>query len=70
MNINYLLLYFLIREMNKKLYDSNDGLRSALASQMVAAKRRVSSLFAQLRFLILAGIVRKNLNVLPSAQVK
>lgn len=41
--------YFLehiIREMNKKLYDSNDGLRSALASEVVAAKRRVSPLFA------------------------
>lgn len=40
------VLYFLeriIRETNKKLYDSNDGLRSALAS---AAKRRVSPLFA------------------------
>lgn len=33
----------IIRETNKKLYDSNDGLRSALAS---AAKRRVSPLFA------------------------
>ncbi|XP_014897622.1 ras and EF-hand domain-containing protein isoform X3 [Poecilia latipinna] len=31
-----------LQEMNKKLYDSNDGLRSALASQMVAAKRRLS----------------------------
>lgn len=31
--------------MNKKLYDSNDGLRSALASHVVAAKRRVSSLW-------------------------
>uniref|UniRef100_A0A3B5MRT4 RAS and EF-hand domain containing 2 n=1 Tax=Xiphophorus couchianus TaxID=32473 RepID=A0A3B5MRT4_9TELE len=31
-----------ILEMNKKLYDSNDGLRSALASQTVAAKRRLS----------------------------
>lgn len=30
--------------MNKKLYDSNDGLRSALASEAVAAKRRVSFL--------------------------
>lgn len=42
------LLYFIkptIREMNKKLYDSNDGLRSALASEVVAAKRRVSPLF-------------------------
>ncbi|KAG7246157.1 hypothetical protein CRUP_022593, partial [Coryphaenoides rupestris] len=28
------------REMNKKLYDSNDGLRSALASEAVATKRR------------------------------
>ncbi|TNN23483.1 Ras and EF-hand domain-containing protein [Liparis tanakae] len=34
------------RETNKKLYDSNDGLRSALASEAVAAKRRVSPLFA------------------------
>lgn len=33
-------LEHVIRETNKKLYDSNDGLRSALAS---AAKRRVSS---------------------------
>ncbi|XP_008410566.1 ras and EF-hand domain-containing protein isoform X2 [Poecilia reticulata] len=32
----------ILQEMNKKLYDSNDGLRSALASQMVAAKRRLS----------------------------
>uniref|UniRef100_A0A3Q1ERQ9 RAS and EF-hand domain containing 2 n=1 Tax=Acanthochromis polyacanthus TaxID=80966 RepID=A0A3Q1ERQ9_9TELE len=30
------------REMNKKLYDSNDGLRSALASEVVAGKRRLS----------------------------
>ncbi|CAN9499286.1 unnamed protein product [Ophioblennius macclurei] len=30
----------LLQEMNKKLYDSNDDLRSALASEMVAAKRR------------------------------
>uniref|UniRef100_G3P9M4 RAS and EF-hand domain containing 2 n=1 Tax=Gasterosteus aculeatus aculeatus TaxID=481459 RepID=G3P9M4_GASAC len=30
------------RETNKKLYDSNDGLRSALASEAVAAKRRRS----------------------------
>ncbi|XP_070828657.1 ras and EF-hand domain-containing protein [Chaetodon trifascialis] len=29
-------------ETNKKLYDSNDGLRSALASEAVAAKRRLS----------------------------
>uniref|UniRef100_A0A3Q3QE19 EF-hand domain-containing protein n=1 Tax=Monopterus albus TaxID=43700 RepID=A0A3Q3QE19_MONAL len=29
-----------LQEMNKKLYDSNDGLRSALASEVVAAKRR------------------------------
>lgn len=39
------LTYFLkciIREMNKKLYDSNDDLRSALASEAVAAKRRVT----------------------------
>lgn len=43
------VLYFLehiIRETNKKLYDSNDGLRSALASEAVAAKRRVSPSFA------------------------
>lgn len=43
------VLYFLkhtIREMNKKLYDSNDGLRSALASEAVASKRRVSPMFA------------------------
>ncbi|XP_023180914.1 ras and EF-hand domain-containing protein-like isoform X4 [Xiphophorus maculatus] len=32
----------ILQEMNKKLYDSNDGLRSALASQTVAAKRRLS----------------------------
>ncbi|KAG8012636.1 Ras and EF-hand domain-containing protein [Nibea albiflora] len=31
-----------LQEMNKKLYDSNDGLRSALASEAVAAKRRLS----------------------------
>ncbi|XP_024859503.1 ras and EF-hand domain-containing protein-like isoform X2 [Kryptolebias marmoratus] len=31
-----------LQAMNKKLYDSNDGLRSALASQVVAAKRRLS----------------------------
>lgn len=37
----YFLEHF-IRETNKKLYDSNDGLRSALASEAVAAKRRVS----------------------------
>lgn len=44
------VFYFLehiIRETNKKLYDSNDGLRSALASEAVAAKRRVSPLFAE-----------------------
>lgn len=41
----YLGLCF-IREMNKKLYDSNDGLRSALASEAVASKRRVSPMFA------------------------
>ncbi|XP_076588112.1 ras and EF-hand domain-containing protein [Chaetodon auriga] len=29
-------------DTNKKLYDSNDGLRSALASEAVAAKRRLS----------------------------
>ena len=42
-------LYFHVhtgREMNKKLYDSNDGLRSELASEVVAAKRRVSPVFA------------------------
>lgn len=33
----------IIRETNKNLYDSNDGLRSALAS---AAKRRVSRVVA------------------------
>lgn len=32
----------ILQEMNKKLYDSNDGLRSALASQVVSAKRRLS----------------------------
>ncbi|XP_029010708.1 ras and EF-hand domain-containing protein [Betta splendens] len=32
----------ILQEMNKKLYDSNDGLRSALASEAVAAKRRLS----------------------------
>lgn len=44
------LLYFFeyIREMNKNLYDSNDGLRSALASEAVAAKRRVGPLFPYL----------------------
>lgn len=55
MKVNYVILNFLkhlIREMNKKLYDSNDGLRSALAGQVVSAKRRVSSLFALLCFLI------------------
>ncbi|KAJ3596441.1 hypothetical protein NHX12_002848 [Muraenolepis orangiensis] len=31
-----------LQEMNKKLYDSNDGLRSALASEAVATKRRLS----------------------------
>ncbi|XP_060933069.1 ras and EF-hand domain-containing protein [Limanda limanda] len=31
-----------LQEMNKNLYDSNDGLRSSLASEMVAAKRRLS----------------------------
>ncbi|KAM6925695.1 ras and EF-hand domain-containing protein [Lycodopsis pacificus] len=30
-----------LQETNKKLYDSNDGLRSALASEAVAAKRRL-----------------------------
>uniref|UniRef100_A0A7N6F5U0 EF-hand domain-containing protein n=1 Tax=Anabas testudineus TaxID=64144 RepID=A0A7N6F5U0_ANATE len=32
----------ILQEMNKKLYDSNDGLRSALASEVVASKRRLS----------------------------
>ncbi|XP_038124647.1 ras and EF-hand domain-containing protein isoform X2 [Cyprinodon tularosa] len=32
----------ILQEMNKKLYDSNDGLRSALAGQVVSAKRRRS----------------------------
>uniref|UniRef100_UPI0037E91E09 ras and EF-hand domain-containing protein isoform X1 n=2 Tax=Semicossyphus pulcher TaxID=241346 RepID=UPI0037E91E09 len=32
----------ILQEMNKNLYDSNDGLRSALASEAVAAKRRLS----------------------------
>ncbi|XP_025764352.1 ras and EF-hand domain-containing protein isoform X3 [Oreochromis niloticus] len=32
----------ILQEMNKKLYDSNDDLRSALASEAVAAKRRLS----------------------------
>ncbi|KAM4573741.1 ras and EF-hand domain-containing protein [Odontesthes bonariensis] len=31
-----------LQEINKKLYDSNDGLRSSLASEVVAAKRRLS----------------------------
>ncbi|XP_051238417.1 ras and EF-hand domain-containing protein [Dicentrarchus labrax] len=31
-----------LQETNKKLYDSNDGLRSALAREAVAAKRRLS----------------------------
>lgn len=31
----------ILQETNKKLYDSNDGLRSALASEAVAAKRRL-----------------------------
>ncbi|KAM6937302.1 ras and EF-hand domain-containing protein [Xenentodon cancila] len=31
-----------LQEMNKKLYDSNDGLRSALTFEVVAAKRRLS----------------------------
>ncbi|TKS73435.1 Ras and EF-hand domain-containing protein [Collichthys lucidus] len=31
-----------LQETNKRLYDSNDGLRSALASEAVAAKRRLS----------------------------
>uniref|UniRef100_A0A673CKG7 Ras and EF-hand domain-containing protein-like n=1 Tax=Sphaeramia orbicularis TaxID=375764 RepID=A0A673CKG7_9TELE len=32
----------ILQEMNKKLYDSNDGLRTALAGEVVAAKRRLS----------------------------
>ncbi|KAF7666508.1 hypothetical protein LDENG_00104500 [Lucifuga dentata] len=32
----------MLQDTNKKLYDSNDGLRSALASEAVAAKRRLS----------------------------
>nr|XP_033491537.1 ras and EF-hand domain-containing protein [Epinephelus lanceolatus] len=32
----------ILQETNKKLYDSNDGLRSALATEAVAAKRRLS----------------------------
>ncbi|CAK6951075.1 ras and EF-hand domain-containing protein [Scomber scombrus] len=32
----------ILQEMNKKLYDSNDGLRSELANEAVAAKRRLS----------------------------
>ncbi|XP_053282219.1 ras and EF-hand domain-containing protein [Pleuronectes platessa] len=32
----------ILQEMNKNLYDSNDGLRSSLASEVVAAKRRLS----------------------------
>ncbi|XP_034542539.1 ras and EF-hand domain-containing protein isoform X2 [Notolabrus celidotus] len=32
----------ILQEMNKNLYDSNDGLRSALATEAVAAKRRLS----------------------------
>ncbi|XP_039989311.1 ras and EF-hand domain-containing protein [Xiphias gladius] len=32
----------ILQEMNQNLYDSNDGLRSALASEVVAAKRRLS----------------------------
>ncbi|XP_041651105.1 ras and EF-hand domain-containing protein [Cheilinus undulatus] len=32
----------ILQETNKNLYDSNDGLRSALASEAVAAKRRLS----------------------------
>ncbi|XP_028287987.1 ras and EF-hand domain-containing protein [Parambassis ranga] len=31
-----------LQDMNKKLYDSNDGLRSALATEAVASKRRLS----------------------------
>ncbi|KAK0155070.1 Ras and EF-hand domain-containing protein [Merluccius polli] len=31
-----------LQEMNKELYDSNDGLRSALANEAVATKRRLS----------------------------
>ncbi|XP_029378573.1 ras and EF-hand domain-containing protein isoform X2 [Echeneis naucrates] len=32
----------ILQETNKKLYDSNDGLRSALANEGLAAKRRLS----------------------------
>ncbi|KAM6961201.1 ras and EF-hand domain-containing protein [Aplochiton taeniatus] len=32
----------ILQDMNKKLYDSNDGLRSALANDVVSAKRRLS----------------------------
>ncbi|KAM3869896.1 ras and EF-hand domain-containing protein [Diretmus argenteus] len=32
----------ILQDMNKKLYDSNDGLRSALAREVVATKRRLS----------------------------
>uniref|UniRef100_A0A3Q3C5L7 RAS and EF-hand domain containing 2 n=1 Tax=Haplochromis burtoni TaxID=8153 RepID=A0A3Q3C5L7_HAPBU len=32
----------ILQELNKKLYDSNDDLRSVLASEAVAAKRRLS----------------------------
>ncbi|XP_047451319.1 ras and EF-hand domain-containing protein isoform X2 [Mugil cephalus] len=32
----------ILQEMNKNLYDSNDGLRSRLATEVVAAKRRLS----------------------------
>ncbi|XP_028306947.1 ras and EF-hand domain-containing protein isoform X2 [Gouania willdenowi] len=31
----------LLQEINKKMYDSNDGLRSTLATEMVTAKRRL-----------------------------
>ncbi|KAM9854093.1 ras and EF-hand domain-containing protein [Aulostomus maculatus] len=32
----------ILQDMNQKLYDSNDGLRSVLATEAVAAKRRLS----------------------------
>lgn len=43
-----------VREMNKTLYDSNDGLRSELANEVIAAKRRVSAL-VMTNFFILTG---------------
>lgn len=53
LHVSLTLFYFpkhIIREMNKNLYDSNDGLRSRLASEVVAAKRRVSPLSADAIF--------------------